>query len=39
MSRKPDLVIARPDLGIEYHFPGEQREALLKLGEVSDGPD
>jgi hypothetical protein len=28
---EPDLVLARPDLGIEYHFPAELADELLTL--------
>ncbi len=30
-ARKPDLVLARPDLGIEYHFPAESAAQMLTL--------
>jgi len=30
-ARKPDLVLARPDLGIEYHFPAEAADKMLSL--------
>jgi len=30
-ARKPDLVLARPELGIEYHFPAELADKLLTL--------
>jgi hypothetical protein len=30
-ARKPDLVLARPELGIEYHFPEESAGQLLTL--------
>jgi hypothetical protein len=30
-ARKPDLVLARPDLGIEYHFPEESAGQMLTL--------
>jgi hypothetical protein len=30
-ARTPDLVLARPELGIEYHFAESSGEELLKL--------
>ena len=30
-AREPDLVLARPELGIEYHFPAELADKLLTL--------
>lgn len=32
-SREPDLILARPELGIQYHFPAESGEELLALPE------
>lgn len=33
-ARKPDLVLARPDLGIEYHLADNSADELLKLSPV-----
>jgi hypothetical protein len=30
-ARKPDLILARPELGIEYHFPSELADKILAL--------
>jgi len=30
-ARKPDLVLARPDMGIEYHFPTGNAQQMLSL--------
>lgn len=30
-AREPDLVLARPELGIEYHFPAEAAATMLNL--------
>ncbi len=30
-AREPDLILARPELGIEYHFPAELADKLLNL--------
>lgn len=35
-ARKPDLVLARPDLGIEYHLPDTSADELLTLTPVKD---
>ncbi len=35
-ARAPDLVLARPELGIEYHFPAELADKLLSLPNKQD---
>ncbi|MGM0593617.1 MAG: DUF4340 domain-containing protein [Pseudomonadota bacterium] len=30
-AREPDLILARPELGIQYHFPAESATELLQL--------
>lgn len=37
VARKPDLILARPDLGIEYHLPKDQAKALLTLTGAPEG--
>jgi hypothetical protein len=38
-SRTPQFILARPDLGIEYHFSNGMGERLLGIGEpASDSP-
>jgi len=32
VARAPELILARPDLGIEYHFSNGAEERLLELG-------
>lgn len=32
-AREPDLILARPDLGIQYHFPAESGDEMLTLPE------
>ena len=31
MARQPELILARPDLGLQYHFSAESAKALLGL--------
>jgi len=31
VARKPDLILARPDLGIEYHLPQDQAKKMMTL--------
>jgi hypothetical protein len=31
MARQPELILARPDLGLQYHFSAESAKALLEL--------
>lgn len=31
MARKPDLILARPELGVQYHLSAESGERLLQL--------
>jgi hypothetical protein len=38
MSQQPELVLARRDLQLEYHFPSEMAKSLLKLPEIT-APD
>ena len=32
-AREPDLILARPDLGVQYHFPAESGDEMLALPE------
>ncbi len=34
-SREPDLILARPDLGIQYHFDASNSEKLLQLSPMT----
>lgn len=41
VSTKPELVLARPDIGMAYHFPESQTDKLLHLpgpGDARHGP-
>ncbi len=31
MARQPELILARPDLGLQYHLSAESAKALLEL--------
>jgi hypothetical protein len=35
ISHSPELVLARPDWGIQYHFPGDMGKGLLSLQETA----
>ena len=37
VARKPDLILARQDLGIEYHLPKDQAKAMLTLTGAPEG--
>jgi len=39
LSREPELVLARPDLGIEYHFSNGAAERLLGIGTAAAPAD
>jgi hypothetical protein len=34
ISHSPELVLARPDWGIQYHFSGDMKKSLLTLQET-----
>ena len=38
VSRTPEFILARPDLGIQYHFSNGTGEHLLGFGETSAAP-
>lgn len=37
VSKDPELILARPDIGMAYHFPASQAERLLRLPKAGRG--
>ena len=39
LARSPELVLARPDEGIEYHLRGDAGDGLLHPGQAGEAED